>query len=140
MNSSRKYRPTYAVAARTVDLRKPRERGAQRIAHDGGHRNELCAVIQHLVVDLVGLIEQRPQNEVNQLADAVADEDFFSGYPGNAAPLLLHDDGFASGKDTFLVTIPFGIGQVLDHRQTHGFRGPEAECAWIADVQGDDLV
>ena len=49
------------------------------------------------------------QNEVDQLSDAVADEDLFRGYSGNATSLLLHDDGFSGGKDPFLMAVPFGV-------------------------------
>src|SRR5439155_17260288 len=88
----------------------------------------------------VALVEERPQHQVDELAHAVADEDFLGGDAGDAPGLLLHDDRFARGKDALLVAIPFGLRQVLDHGESHGLRGTKAEGPGVADVERDDLV
>ena len=84
--------------------------------------------------------EQRPQRQVDQLADAVADEHLVGRHAADAALLLLHHDGFARRENALLVAIAFGGAQVLDHRQPHRLGRAEAEGPGIADVQRDDVV
>src|SRR5882757_6446267 len=95
MNASRKYRPTYAVAARAVDLRESGERGTQGIAHDGGHRNELCAVIDHLVIDFVG-----KYNESGPLRETCQRLENGAGIDGACRIIRIDDhDGASSRRD-----------------------------------------
>ena len=79
----------------------------------------------------VARVQQSSQREVDQLAYAVADENFLRGDVLDAAVLLLHDDGFPRREDTLLMTIRFGLPEVFDHRQTHGFRRTESEQSRI---------
>src|SRR4029077_124444 len=88
----------------------------------------------------VALIEQRAQHQVDELAHAVADEDFLGRDAGDAPGLLLHDDRFARREDALLVAVPFCLRQVLDHGESHGLRRTQAKGPGVADVERDDLV
>ena len=112
----------HGLAAVQRDRRRP-----QRIV---GARN------QHLVAG----VEQRAQGEVDELADAVADEHFVGAHARDAARLLLHHHGFARREDALLVAVALRRRHVLDHREAHGLRRAEAEGSGIADVQRHDLV
>src|SRR6202035_347182 len=78
--------------------------------------------------DLIAAIQQCTEREVDQLADAIADEDLFGSDSPYAAFLLLHDHRFARGEDSLLVHIAFAVAQVLDHGQSHRFRRAKTEC------------
>src|SRR5579862_5765026 len=58
MHASRKYGPSDAISARAIHLGESRKGTAECIAHDGRHRYELGAVVNHLVVDLVSKYDQ----------------------------------------------------------------------------------
>src|SRR5262249_31161679 len=88
----------------------------------------------------VALVEKRAQNQIDELAHAVTDKDFFRRNTGDAALLLLHHYRFTRREDALLMAVTFRLGQVLDHRQAHRFGGAEAEGFRVADVQGDDFV
>ncbi|MGC4111368.1 MAG: hypothetical protein QM747_13280 [Nocardioides sp.] len=76
---------------------------------------------------LVAVIQQRAQAQVDQLADAVADEHLFGAHARHAAHLLLHHHGLTGREDALLVAVTFRHRHVLDHRQAHRLRRAEAE-------------
>ncbi len=90
--------------------------------------------------DLVPLVEQSAQREQDQLAHPVAHEDIVRVGVHDPAALLLHHHRLAGRENSLLVAIGFGVAQVLDHRQAHGFGRTKPEGAGIADVQLHDLV
>jgi hypothetical protein len=53
----------------------------------------------------------------------------------DAAILLLHDHGLPGREYSFLVTVSFGLAEVLDHREPHRLRSSESEQARVADIQ-----
>ncbi len=79
--------------------------------------------------------EQRAQYQIDELADAVADEYLLGADSAHAAILLLHHHRFARRKNALLVTVAFAVTQVLDDRQPHRLRGAKSEYARVADVQ-----
>ena len=90
--------------------------------------------------DLVARVQQRPQRQVDQLADAVADEHLVGADIVDAAVLLLHHHRLARRENALLVTVRFRLAEVLDHRQPHGLRGSETEQTGVTDVQRYDFV
>ena len=104
------------------------------------HRRRPQRIVRARHQHLIAVVEQRAQHQVDQLADAVADEYLLGAHPGHAARLLLHDHGFARREDALLVAVALAFGQVLDHRQPHGLGRAKTEQPRIADVQRDDLV
>ena len=86
---------------------------------------------QHLVAG----VQEPPQREIDELADAVAHEDVVGVDALDAARLLLHHDGFARGENALLIAVGLGGRQVLDHREAHRLGCAQAEQTRIADVQ-----
>ena len=97
-------------------------------------------VIRTRYEHLVAVVEQRTQREVDEFADAVADEDLLGADAGDTARLLLHHHCLAGGEDAFLVAISFALREVLDHGEPHRLRRAEPEQCGVADVERDDLV
>src|SRR5207248_7708759 len=81
-----------------------------------------------------------PKREVDELAHAVADEDFLGRDSGDAARLLLHDHRLARGEDALLMAVALGVGEPLDHGEPHGLGRAQPEGPGVADVERDDLV
>ena len=102
----------------------------------GGPQRVVRAGNQHLVA----VVEQRPQHQVDQLGNAVADEHVLDRHLAQAALLLLHHHRLARGKDALLVYVALGGAQVFDHREAHRLRRTKAESPGIADIQRNNIV
>lgn len=89
---------------------------------------------------LVTGFQQGTQAEVDQLADAVADEHPFRRGTGRTTTALLRGNCFARPRQALLLAIRFAQRQSLGDRLTNMCGRCEAEGTRIADVQADDFA
>ncbi|MNI30365.1 hypothetical protein D3C73_842110 [compost metagenome] len=88
----------------------------------------------------VARVEQRTQRQVDQLADAVADEHTVGVGIRCATAGVGGGDGFAGDRQALLVGVRIGAAHVIGDGALQMFRCTEAESAGIADVELDQLV
>jgi hypothetical protein len=84
------------------------------------------------------VVQQGAQGDVDQFADAVADEHAFRRGVGRAALLLVEGgDRLARFRQALLVGVGIGAGDVVGDRALQVFRGAETEGAGVADIELD---
>src|SRR5690606_18784643 len=91
---------------------------------------------QHFVAG----VEQRAQRQVDQLADAVADEHAFGGGIRRAARTMEGGNRLARGGQALLMSVGIGAGDVVGDRALQVRRRAETEGARIADVELDQAA
>ena len=84
-------------------------------------------------------VQQRAQTEIDQFADAVADEHALGRCVGRAAPPVERGDRLARGRQALLMGVRIGIGDVIGDGALQMFRRAESESTRVADVQLDQL-
>ncbi len=87
--------------------------------------------------DFVARVEQGAQGDVDQLADAVADEHALGRGVRGAALAMEGGDRLARFRQALLVGVGIGAGDVVGDRALQVFRRAEAEGAGVADVELD---
>ena len=111
--------------------------GVSAVQHGGGGPERIVGTGQE---HFVAIVQEGAHDVQDELRDAVAHEDVFHRYVGDAARLVEHDHRLAGREDTLLMAVAVGLAQVLDHGQAQRLGGAEAEGTGIADVELDDLV
>ena len=108
------------------------------VVEDGGRAPQRVVGRGHQ--HFLARVEQGAQRDVDQFADAVADEYPFRRGVRRAACLVEGGDGLARFRQALLVGIGIGARDAVGDRLLQVFRRAEAEGARVADVELDQAA